>query len=133
MKRNVIFRILALGCAVCGVLISYFIHEFVQLIGSGSVSLPARVVLLIGPFGWLLFSLVTAFVMIRFPGSTLSSILAICFLSASIAAGCILMFTPVEWSQRVARLLPNNSLQPTRGGAVVGNSPLSPGVAELWR
>jgi hypothetical protein len=117
MKHNVFSSIVAFVCAALGIMFSYLLHNFINSSGSGFFPLATRIVVFIGPLGWLLLSLGTASFIVRFRGSRPGSILAVCFLLAMIAAESIILFTPVYYDlQSVARPSANKSLQPTRGG-----------------
>jgi hypothetical protein len=109
MKRNVFSWITALVCAALGIVFSYMIHTE----RSGSYyPLAQRIVVFIGPLGWLLLSLVTAAFIVRFRGSRPGSILTVFFLLVMIAAGCILLFTPFYYPPFRPGPSPNKSLQP---------------------
>jgi hypothetical protein len=97
MKRNVFSWIVALACVLCGVFYSYLLHTSPEHYRGDFQILAVRIVFYIGPLGWLLFSLLAAFFIIRFPGSSLASVFVICCLLALIAAGCVLMFAPISY------------------------------------
>jgi hypothetical protein len=94
MKHSTFLSITALACAALGVAFSYLLFGDADIYGARYQPIASRIVYFIGPLGWLLFSLLAAFLVNRFRGSSLGSVLAICFLSVLIVAGCILLFTP---------------------------------------
>jgi hypothetical protein len=100
MKRNVSWMAAA-SCVFSGVMLSYHLHTNKFVIDYQSLAI--RIVFYIGPLGWLLFSMLAAYSLIRFRGAGVGGIFVICFLSAAIAAGCILMFMPFSHGPFLAR------------------------------
>jgi hypothetical protein len=96
---NVIHWLAALGCIVWGVGMCRALNlesELTEGFSGHIVPFTSRLVVIVGPFGWLLFSLFSAVLIIRFRRSNLGSIFTIAFLSVAIAAECALLFSSVE-------------------------------------
>jgi len=94
MMHNIIYWMAAFVCAVWGVGCFYAVSRAPQLFGYGTPPLATRMVFFVGPLGWLLFFLFGALLILRFRGSRPGQVLAICLLSAALAIGTTLLFTP---------------------------------------
>lgn len=95
-RRSVASWVGAVGCATGGAMASLLLPRLAEEFEGGVISVPARIVFFVGPLGWLLLSLLTASLIIRFRGSKLSEILALCCLATLVAAMCAVTFTTVS-------------------------------------
>jgi len=110
MKHKLCTWITGLGCVACGILFSCLLLALPEYYRGDFQILPIRIIFLIGPLGWLLFSLLAAFFVLRVPRANLASILVICFLSALMLAECVLIFAPISYPP--FRASPSTALEP---------------------
>ncbi len=98
MKRNALNWIAASACTACGIGLCLSVARYRELFLGVHFPFTTRTILFIGPIGWLVLSLATSLLIIRYRQSLLGTIFAIAFLLAIIALGCALLFSNINCS-----------------------------------
>jgi len=104
-QLNTWFWLPVIAFAMGGTGLVYFTFITAPMFSGFHDSLPLaiRVVMFVGPYGWLAVALLGALVTLQVPSTTWKFISTMLFLSLVIGVLCILLFTNVECPTTIAR------------------------------
>jgi hypothetical protein len=98
MKTNALSWKAIVAYVVCGIGLFYTTSNVAGMFANmdGSFPIPIRVVVFVGPFGWLAFALLSALVTLRCNSIRWTFALVTVFALVSIGVSCTLLFTNFE-------------------------------------
>jgi len=104
MRKKTHSWILMAPYVVGGVGLFYYISKFAAVFGEvgESLPIPTRVVMFVGPAGWLALAVLSALITFRCRSERGREILTIAFLLIALGVACTLLFTPLVSHMRNA-------------------------------